>query len=277
MDKLGTNARSHKRVLGFFIDIFFVNFLKTFLIQIFVLSRSKIVVIQEFLDNFENLFGKVELAKLKDHHIRYIVNNSTIFDSLFYVVVIMSFTGMLYNFICTFFLNSSTFGQKILSLKVVDAKKDKKPGFVQLLIRAILVPFPLVMVFLFFVLACLFFINFHIYAPPVNWKVLLLIKLAKLTEYQYVATTILVFFIIFWYNTYYLTNRLIFTDILSLTRVIETKGRSISGKNNKDFVYFGDKFLGLIEKFNNFLIRLLRGALHYLKDKFSGFLGRKNK
>jgi hypothetical protein len=277
VDKLENNARGYRRALSFFIDVFFANFLKTMFIQTFVLSKSKIVVIQEFIDNFKDLFGKVELAKLKDYHIRYIVNNSQVFDSLLCVLVIMSFTGMLYNFLCTFFLNSSTLGQKILSLRVVDVNKNKKPGFVKLLFRAILVPLPFVTTFLFVIFSCLFFINFHIYAPSTSWRISLLIKLVKFAEYQYLAVTILIFFIIFWYNSYYLTDKLIFTDMLSLTRVVEIKKHSNNSKNNRDFVYFGDKLLSLIEKFNNFLVKLLSNVLKYLKDKLSGLFRRKNK
>jgi hypothetical protein len=115
------------------------------------------------------------------------------------------------------------------------------------------------------------------YAPTINWRISLLVKLVRLAEYQYLAATVLVFFTIFWYNTYYLTDRLIFTDILSLTRVIEIKRHRIHGENEKDFVYFGDRLLGSVERFNNFLAKFLTKVLKYLGEKFSSLFGKKNR
>jgi hypothetical protein len=58
--------------------------------------------------------------------------------------------------------------------------------------------------------------------------------------------------------------------MLSMTRVIEVKKYDASSEDSKDFVYFGDKLLNFIERFNNFLVKLLGKILKYLGKKFTG-------
>ncbi|MDR1425418.1 MAG: RDD family protein [Rickettsiales bacterium] len=279
MKETNCNARGYKRIISFVLDVFFVNFIKTLLIQLLILSRPKIIQLQEFWNNFVELFGKVSIVEIKDYHLRYIVNNSRIFNYIFTALLIISFSGVIYTFLSTVFLNEATLGQRIMSLRVVDRKDNgKKPGILKLLARSILVPLPLTNTVLFLVSFGLHFLNFQLYAPENNWQITAMVKLTNLAEHLYIIGTILCFFAVFWYGVYYLTNRLIFSDILSGTRVIEIDKYGIPQGNttDKDFVYFGDKFIGLLEKLNMFLLGLLKKAFHYIGAKFKGFRGGKN-
>ncbi|MDR1494853.1 MAG: RDD family protein [Rickettsiales bacterium] len=270
MSGTGRSARGYRRILSFVLDVFFVNFLKSLLIQIFIFSRPNIARTQEFVNNFIELFGKVELTGLKDFHLRYIANNSQIFDYIFYILLIVSFSGVIYSFLCTVFLRSATFGQKIMSLKVVDAKDNEKPNVFKLLVRSILIPLPLTVTFLISVSFALSLVNFHLYVPENTWPIMILCRLTSLSDHYYVLATLLVFFAVFWYGIYHLSDRLIFSDILSFTRVIEVSkyGEQVVSKYDRDFVYFGDKLVGFLERTNIFLFGLLRRAIGYLGNKF---------
>ncbi|MDR3078819.1 MAG: RDD family protein [Rickettsiales bacterium] len=274
MDKTGSNARGYRRILSFILDVFFVNFIKSLLTQLFIFSRSNIVRMQEFMNNFRELFGTVDLTRLKDFHIRYIANNSKIFEYIFYVLLIVSLSGVVYSFLCTVFLNSATFGQKIMSLKVVDAKRREKPSAPKLFLRSVVAPLPMTFTFLIFVSFGLGFLNFHLYVPENSWPIIMLCRLTDLSSHYYLLATLLAFFMIFWYGLYYISDRLIFSDFISSTRVIEVSkyGENL-GSTDRDFVYFGDKLIGLLERANVFLFGLLRKAIGYLGSKFRGRSG----
>lgn len=269
MENIKNNAKGYKRVISFLIDIFFVNFLKTIFLQIFVLSKRKLIIIQEFFYNFKELFGTVEITKLKDFHIRYIVTNQ-VFSYFLLALLILCITGILYDFLCTLLLNSSTLGQKIMSLKVVNAKNNEKPNALKLFIRAILIPLPLITAFLLIIFQFLFLVNFHLYAPKSSIILKIIIKMVNWSN-PYILAIIIIFFILFWYNIYYLTNRLILSDIISGTRVVSTKFKSFSkeNQNEKDIVYFGDKFLNNLERINAYLFNILKNWVKYIKEKFN--------
>lgn len=269
MENIKNNAKGYKRVISFLIDIFFVNFLKTIFLQIFVLSKRKLIIIQEFFYNFKELFGTVEITKLKDFHIRYIVTNQ-VFSYFLLALLILCITGILYDFLCTLLLNSSTLGQKIMSLKVVNAKNNEKPNALKLFIRAILIPLPLITAFLLIIFQFLFLVNFHLYAPKSSIILKIIIKMVSWSN-PYILAIIIIFFILFWYNIYYLTNRLILSDIISGTRVVSTKFKSFSkeNQNEKDIVYFGDKFLNNLERINAYLFNILKNWVKYIKEKFN--------
>lgn len=269
MENIKNNAKGYKRVISFLIDIFFVNFLKTIFLQIFVLSKRKLIIIQEFFYNFKELFGTVEITKLKDFHIRYIVTNQ-VFSYFLLALLILCITGILYDFLCTLLLNSSTLGQKIMSLKVVNAKNNEKPNALKLFIRAILIPLPLITAFLLIIFQFLFLVNFHLYAPKSSIILKIIIKMVNWSN-PYILAIIIIFFILFWYNIYYLTNRLILSDIISGTRVVSTKFKSFSkeNQNEKDIVYFGDKFLNNLERINAYLFNILKNWVKSIKEKFN--------
>lgn len=276
MENINKNAKGYKRVISFLIDILFVNFFKTVFLQIFVLSRKKLIIIQEFFYNFKELFGNIEITRLKDFHIRYIVTNQ-VFSYFLIAILILCTTGILYDFLCTLILNSSTIGQKIMSLKVVNAKNNEKPSTLKLLIRAILVPLPIIIAFLLIIFQFLFLINFHLYAPKNSIILKIIIKIVSWSN-PYILAIILIFFILFWYNIYYLTNRLILSDILSGTRVVNTKFKYFSknNQNEKDIVYFGDKLLSNLERINIYLVNVLKNWIKYIKEKINFFKNKKN-
>jgi hypothetical protein len=87
----------------------------------------------------------------------------------------------------------------------------------------------------------------------------------------------------FWFNIYFLTNRLILSDILSRTRIISNNSvletiiidngngeREIKVKMETKkplIVDYGDKIISYIEKFNNLLREKNRQLFRYLKSK----------
>ena len=258
---ININATSSKRVWGFTVDIFFSNFFRMLFLQIFILSSKRMEEYKYFISNFENLFGNVGFFELKDHHIRYFAE-SGIFKYFVNSLFIVFFTGALYNFLCYVFLGS-TFGQRFLSLRLSNIKDDKKPNIFKALFKAILVPLPFVTVFALSSFTILYLINFHLYIPTKNSKISYIIAKIVAISNPFIAAIAAVFFILFWYGFYYLnTKRLLLSDILSNTRVIDLKKREsinllINEKNNllekKDFVYALGKALDNVEKFNKFL------------------------
>lgn len=264
-----SNAKWYKRVISFLLDVFFVNFIRTLLIQILVFSKNRAENIKDFYAEFNNLFGHIDITKIKDRHIRYVVNNP-IFIYFLWILFIICVSGIIYGFLCTVFLNSSTLGQKILSLKVVNSKNNEKPNVLKLLIRSILVPLPMIIVFFLVLFQMLSFINFHVYAPRRNIIVISMINFTKIID-PYVIAVVLIVFVLFWYDIYYITNGLIMSDILSGTRVINSKFLSLEvskNENSKDFVYFGDKILDGLEKVNGYLFSKVKLSIAYIKDKF---------
>lgn len=269
--EITVNAKWYKRVISFLLDVFFVNFIRTFLIQILIFSKKRIVIIKEFYTNFNEIFGRVDITKIKDHHIRYVVNNP-VFIYFLWTLFIMCISGIIYDFLCTTLLNSSTIGQKILSLKVVNSKNNEKPNILKLFIRSVLVPLPIMIIFLLVIFQILSFINFHIYAPRRNFIVISIINFTKITN-PYLIAVALIIFVLFWYDIYYITDGLIMSDILSGTRVVNSKFLSLNvfeNVNNKDFVYFGDKLLDWLEKINSYLFDKVKLSLMYIRDKFKG-------
>lgn len=256
--------------MSFLIDSIFVNFLKSLLIQVLILTKKNVTLIEEFTENFKDMFGSVTLTKLKDYHIRYIATNR-VFTFFVLTVLIMCVGGIIYDFLCTLLWNSSTIGQKIMSLKVVNRRNNERPNALKLLLRALLVPLPLITIFLMIIFQFLSFINFHNYAPRSTLLLRIMISLTVLTN-PYLLATILAFFAVFWYNSYYLTDRLIFSDILSGTRVISTKFHSLAENNEeeKDMVYFGDKLLTALERLNRYLFGILKNWCGFLREKFLG-------
>ena len=265
------NAKWYRRVISFLLDVFFVNFIKTLLIQIFVFSKKRLEIMNNFYIEFNDLFGHIDIRKVKDYHVRFVVNNP-VFNYFLWALFIMCITGIMYDFFCTVFLNSSTLGQKIMSLKVVNSKDNNKPGALKLFIRSILVSLPIIIIFLLIIFQLLSFLNFHVYAPKRNFIVITMIKFTKLTD-PYVIAVALIIFILFWYDIYYITDGLIMSDILSGTRVVNSKFQSFditANENNKDFVYFGDKFLNSLEKINIYLFDKVKLSITYIKDKIGG-------
>jgi hypothetical protein len=266
--RVGTKANYTKRMFGFFIDISIVSFLRILLMQMFVVTEKRLTSIKEFFTNFKDMFGAVELNNIQDYHIRYFVNNE-IFDYCVDALLLACFSGVVYNFLCFIFLNSSTIGQKFMSLKVVNLSDVKKPNIFKLLVRAFLIPFPIIVISVLGMFQFLYMIDFHLYAPIKNNIASYIIVKITYVSNPYVIILLAVFFILFWYGMYILTDKLLLSDIISRTKVIKTNNiydRTSNG-SLKDIVYFGDKFISKIEAFTEYLNKKLKNNLNYLKNK----------
>lgn len=262
------NAKAFKRILSFFIDYFFINVLLAFMVQWFVFTDKNITNINNSIAEFKTLFGSITLTNIKDHHIRFIVN-SPIFSTFVCSLSLTFLMAIIYNFVSCLLLNSSTIGQKLLSLRVVNIKNDEKPNKFKLLLRSFLVNLPFMVIYVMIICQMLYLINFHLYAPINNFSTWFLVSITKISNI-YTIGIALVFFFFFWFNIYYITNRLILSDILSRTRVVNS--RIIDIKNNteqKDATYYVDKIFDGIEKLNKILMEQLKKWIEYLKNRFN--------
>ena len=227
---VGNNAGCFKRMFGFFIDFILITIITTLFIGIFFVVFTKInieAITNESAEEFGLLFGKVNIADVKDYHIKYTVESlakslfykiGNLYYKTFVVMLILSpIIAVLYNFLSYIFLNSSTLGQKVFSLKVVNLRNDEKPSILKLFIRSILVQFPGKLLY-FMIIGASLFINFHLYAPRDGFFNSLMI--AIISNIYTIGVTVFILFL-FWYSIYFITNRLILNDILSGTRVVE--------------------------------------------------------
>ena len=252
---VGNNAGCFKRMFGFFIDSMLITIITTLFTRIFVFTKSNIEAIKESNEEFDLLFGKVTIAGIKDYHIRYIAE-SPFYKSFVTILILSVIIAILYNFLSYIFLNSSTLGQKIFSLKVVNLRNDEKPSILKLFIRSILVQFPGKLLCFMIIGVCLYFINFHLYAPRDGFFNNLMIAVTSVSNIYTIGAAVFVLFL-FWYDIYFITNRLILSDILSGTRVVEKGASEIVGNVNT-FTSVMDGVLAYLEKFNNCLKDILK-------------------
>lgn len=264
--KVSDNAGAIKRSLGFFIDNIIINFLVALCAKCFIFTKGNIEKINNCMDEFNRLFGSVKISDLKDFHIRYIVN-SDVFKYFLLSVFLVFFVGVIYNFLSYVLLNSSTIGQKIFSLRVVNMKNYDKPNVFKMLLKSILVQLPADLLRIMFIGQLLFLINFHMYAPINNFATLILVKIVSVSNI-YTIGIVSIFFFLFWFDIYYITNRLILSDIISRTRVVNSKILDFKNKDKKDLVYLFDKFFDMLEKLNSVLKKQLIDWIEFLKSRF---------
>ena len=250
---VGNNAGCFKRMFGFFIDSILITIITTLFTRIFVFTKSNIEAINESAEEFGLLFGKVNIAGIKDYHIRYIAE-SPFYKSFVTILILSVIIAVLYNFLSYIFLNSSTLGQKIFSLKVVNLRNDEKPSILKLFIKSILVQFPGKLVYFMIIGQFLYFINFHLYAPRDGFFNNLMIAVTSISNIYTIGATIFVLFL-FWYDIYFITNRLILSDILSGTRVVRV---SEVINNTNTFTSAMDGILAYMERFNAYLRGILK-------------------
>lgn len=263
---VNNNAKAFKRVLSFFIDYFFINILVAFGVQKLVFTKKNLESINNTIGEFKTLFGPVGVSDIKDQHIRFIVNSS-VFDCFLYSLLLTFLFAILYNFLSYVFLNSSTVGQKLLSLRVVNMKNDEKPNKLKMLLKSILVQFPFMLIYIMVICQMLYLINFHLYAPMKNIGTIFMINMTKISNI-YTIGIVLVFFFFFWFNIYYITDKLILSDIISRTRVVNSKIIDINNTNKKDITFYVDKMFDVVEKVNSTLMLWLKKWINYLKSKF---------
>ncbi|MBR2141453.1 MAG: RDD family protein [Rickettsiales bacterium] len=270
--KVSSNAEAFRRIIGFTIDSILVNFLIIFFVQIFVFNSKNIGNIGETMTKFKELFGNVRLLEFQDYHIRFIVNNG-VFDYFLLSLYVSCAVAILYNFLCYVFLKGSTIGQKCMSLKVVNITNYEKPNNFKLFMKSVLVPFPIILMYVMVFCLMLYLVNFHLYAPMKNIGTIMIIKLTSVSSIYLIGIVVIVF-LLFWFDIYYITDRLILSDIISRTRVVNKKvidAIEIENiKNRKDIIYYIDKFIEVLTKINKKLQDKLVEWINYLKNKFSG-------
>ena len=261
---VSSNAGCFKRIFGFFIDSLIITLITTFFTRIFIFTKGNTEAINKSAEEFSLLFGKVSIAGIKDYHIRYIAE-SPFYSSFVSILILSVIIAILYNFLSYVFLNSSTLGQKIFSLKVVNLKNDDKPNTLKLFIRSVLVQFPFKLIYFMIIGQFLYFINFHLYAPRDGIFNNLMIKIASISNVYTIGATVFVLFL-FWYDIYFITNRLIMSDILSGTRVVEKRASEVVGNINT-FTSVMDGILAYLDKFNDYLRSVLKKWIGIIKRK----------
>lgn len=281
---ININAGSTKRTMAFAVDIFFTNFFKMLLLQIFILNEYNVVKMKSFKINFDQLFGDFSFSTIKDYHIRYFVENE-VFNFFADGIFIFCLTGIIYNFLCYLFFNG-TIGQRVFSLKLVNIKGEGKASIIKKFTKAIYGPLPFISVFILLAFTFLYLINFHIYAPVnENFSAHIIASVVSVSN-PYTAGLAAVFFGLFWYGFYFLNNKkLILGDILSGTKVIdERKKRDIdlllnktTAIEDKDFVYYMDKFMNKMNSLKSFCVKTYEKTLEKAKEFKNKMKNKKSK
>lgn len=259
---LENNAGCFKRIFSFFMDSVFISILTTVIIKIFVLNKSRVEKINEVFAEFNNLFGKIRFGDIEDYHIRFIVN-SQVFSSFLLYICVTIVVAVLYNFLMCYFFNA-TIGQKILSLKTVNINNNEKANPIKLFLKAILVQFPFKLTYLMIIGQILYLINFHKYAPINNVLTSILVNIVSISN-LYVIGVVLFMFLLFWYDIYFITDKLILSDIISRTRVIEVKKVRNLESSSTSFTSVVDWVLDCLFKVNVSLKNTLKKWINYLK------------
>ena len=263
---LAKNAGCFKRIFSFFIDSFVITLITTFIVKMFVFTSSRITEINTARQEFIDAFGVVNIGNIEDYHIRFVVN-SPIYDTFILYIYYIIIVAILYNFLSYLFFGS-TLGQKLLSLKVVNINNDNKPNCFKLFLKAILVQFPIKLIYLMIIGQLLYLVNFHKYAPLDNISTTILVNITSISNI-YTIGLALFMFLLFWYDIYFITDRLILSDIISRTRVIENKKYKTNQQDTmvekSNFTSIVDWILDNLYKLNNSLKNTLKKWINYLK------------
>ena len=242
-----TNANIFKRSFSFLMDLIFANMLRVLFLKIyFIFSQETIITFwQRYFTFFKN---EMKDAMLKDYQIRYIVRD-TAFEKMFFVVMIILFSGVIYNFLCYLLFKNRTIGQMIAKLEVLN-NNDEKPrmNIFQKLFRSILTPLPYIAMSGLFLCAFLHYLNFHVYmqrATTIQNISFYMIEFS--TIYIFCSFVIIIFFV--WLNTYFLTNKFLLHDIITHTRVADKRLYNQELKGNFDgFLYAFEKIKNILDK-----------------------------
>ena len=264
---LNSNAGCFKRMFSFFIDSFIITLITTFFVKLFVFTKTRTIQINETIEEFKMLFGNIDVTNVKDYHIRFIVT-SPIYDTFVLYIIFIILIAILYNFI-SYILFNRTLGQRIFSLKIVNINNDEKANIFKLFIKAILVQFPIKMIYLMIIGQFLYLTNFHKYAPIDNFFTSILVNITSISNIYTIALFLFIF-LLFWYDIYFITDRLILSDIISRTRVVEAKKEIKSYIENENiekssFTSSMDFILDALYKLNKSLKNTLKKWINYLK------------
>lgn len=232
----------------------------------FIFVSSRIANINSTKQEFVNVFGNVNISDIEDYHIRFIVN-SPIYDTFILYIYYIIIVAVLYNFLSYLFFGS-TLGQKLLSLKVVNINNDNKPNCFKLFLKAILVQFPIKLIYLMIIGQLLYLVNFHKYAPIDGISTEILVNITSISNI-YTIGLALFMFLLFWYDIYFITDKLILSDLISRTRVIEAKKYNFNKQEvlveKSNFTSIVDWILDGLYKVNTSLKNTLKKWINYLK------------
>jgi hypothetical protein len=160
-----------------------------------------------------------------------------------------------------------------VGLETKNIGDDKVPAMWKLLLKSFFASLP------FMVLNCLMFslvlnvfrIHKLIIAKSISLKIIaMIISISN----PFMVGFILFLVWIFWFNIYFLTNRLIMSDILSGTRVtascdvdykVDKDGSIVIRPEGEVVLNIGDKVIKYVENLNSFLGKKLAQVLRYLK------------
>jgi hypothetical protein len=274
------NASATVRITSFIFDVFFANILRAILQTVFI-TREDLSNYKKSIEQFMSLFPEFKMSEISDYHVFFFTNNSELFGGFLKIFCIFLFSGIIYNVI-SYLISRKTLGQKIASLRVKNINDENDPKMYKLMIRSFLTPLPFILINCLFLGSVLNMFNIHkmMLRDRFSLKVIaLIIRISNPFTAGFIAFVLW----LFWYNLYFLTNRMILLDFISFTRVVDNnfmiKARDIDNdakltRNASFVVELGDKLVGNIEKVDNILSKKLSQMLQFLKLKI---MGRKKK
>ncbi|MDR0571788.1 MAG: RDD family protein [Rickettsiales bacterium] len=268
------NAPVTVRILSFIVDVFFANILRTILQSIFV-TRQDILNCRKAIEQFASLFPEFKMSEISDYHVFFFTNNKELFGGFLKVFCIFLFSGIIYNVI-SYLISKKTIGQKLASLRVKNIGDENEPRMYKLMIRSFLTPLPFIVINCLFLGSILNMFGVHKVMLRDRFSLSVLAFIIRISN-PFVAGFIAFVFWLFWYNLYFLTNRMILVDFVSCTRVIDknftlkltkdTNGKTELVKEASLVVEVGDKLVSNIEKVDNILKQKLLQVLQFLKSK----------
>jgi uncharacterized RDD family membrane protein YckC len=276
------NAKATTRVISFIVDCFFANIIRT-ITQVIFITKENLQEYRKAIQQFKNIFPNFRIVYIEDYHVFYFTSTAPIYNTILKITITVLFSGIVYNILSYLCLNKRTLGQRLMGIKVVNINDDETPSFYKLLLKSILTPLPFIMTTV--VVFCSIINIFGIHGIMLSNTIFLkIIKMGASFFNPLVAGFVVFCFVMFWFNIYFLTDKLILGDILSRTRVVdkeqifktiivENNGKQeirVETKSEKSFIVaFGDKAIEKIEKFNEFLKRKNKQIIKYLKDKIT--------
>ena len=263
------NAGAHKRILAFLIDAFFASFLRVLLQLIFIpLSLQK--EYRTALEKFTELFPQVTMKTVSSIHINYVLT-TPIYTVFLRGMLLFTFTGMCYSLISYLFFNK-TIGQKLLSLKVVNFKdSETKVAKIKYILKAILTPVPVIWLAHSIFYFMLYLLNFHLLIQTDRISIKIIAFFVKYAN-PFILMTVGVFFLLFWYGLYFITEKKILVDFLTMTRVIDirkTKEYMMNNNSNSFVIEFGDKIIKKMEILNSYITNLNSKCFTRIKNIFT--------
>ncbi|MDR2760426.1 MAG: RDD family protein [Rickettsiales bacterium] len=272
------NASAFSRIFAFVIDVILANALRAFFQAIFT-SKEDATIYNSALEQFAILFPDFKMNTIADYHVFFFTNNMEVCGIFVKMSAIFLLSGTVYNLLSYAIFHRRTIGQRCMSLEVNNINNNETPKFYKFALKSFLTSFPFMVLNILIFSTVMNMFGFHklIIANRFSLKILaLLITVSN----PFVVAPFTVIFIFCWFNTYFLSERLILGDILSRTRVVNRNFliKRVSGKNGEErielkgdaVVECGDKILRKAEKISAFFEQKLTKTFQYLGSKFRG-------